>query len=131
MKIHLGNTGQNAALVALEALENTKAEDITLIPLPESAIAEAFIIATGNSDRHVGSLARDVAAELKEKGYEILGIEGSPANAWVVVDAGDVIIHVFQEEARELYNLEKMWGHSFDSNDDTDVYGTVEMPASA
>ena len=131
MKLHLGKTGQNAALVALEALEDMKAEDITLIPLPESAIAEAFIVATGNSDRHVGSLAREASDELRKAGYEILGIEGSPANSWVVVDAGDIIVHIFQEEARELYNLEKMWSHDFESDDDTAVYGEIDIPASA
>lgn len=131
MKLHLGEIGQNAAKVAIESLENMKAEDITLIPLPESAVADAFIIATGNSDRHVGSLARDVSDNLKSAGFEIIGIEGNPANAWVVVDAGDIIVHVFQEEVRELYNLEKMWGHDFDSDDDTRVYGTIEIPASA
>ena len=69
-----------------------------------------MIVATGRSDRHVGAIASRIMQALKDGGASKLRIEGLPACDWVLIDAGDIIIHVFKPEVRLFYNLEKMWG---------------------
>jgi ribosome-associated protein len=91
-------------------LDEAKAEDIVTIPLDgKSAMADYMVIASGRSDRHVGSIAQQVQQKLKESGLARVRVEGKDAGDWVLVDAGDVMIHVFRPEVREFYNLEKMW----------------------
>lgn len=91
-------------------LDEAKAEKIVTIDIKEkSSIGDFMIIASGRSDRHVGAIADQVAEKLKEAGYSRVRIEGQPHCDWVLVDAGDVIIHIFRPEVREFYNLEKMW----------------------
>lgn len=68
-----------------------------------------MIIASGTSQRHVGALAEHVVTALKHAGYESVPVEGQESCDWVLVDAGDVIVHIFRPEARKYYNLEKMW----------------------
>jgi ribosome-associated protein len=88
-----------------------KAEDTVEIDLSgKTSIADAMIITSGRSHRHVGSIAERVVEVLKEKGFGPVRVEGLPACDWVLIDAGDVIIHVFRPEVRGFYNLEKMWG---------------------
>lgn len=92
-------------------LEDKKAQDIVAIDLQnKSSIANYFVIATGTSQRHVGSMAELLREELKKKGLKNIRIEGLPQCDWVLVDAGDVIVHLFRPEIRTFYNLEKMWG---------------------
>ena len=69
-----------------------------------------MIIASGRSQRHVGAIADKLIERLKEEGVRDTRIEGMPLCDWVLIDAGDVIVHIFRPEAREFYNLEKMWG---------------------
>ena len=69
-----------------------------------------MIIASGRSQRHVGAIADKLIERLKEEGVRDTRIEGMPLCDWVLLDAGDVIVHIFRPEAREFYNLEKMWG---------------------
>lgn len=96
--------------LALQTLDEHKATDITSINLHgKSSFADYMVVASGTSQRHVGSLARNVAEKLKEKGFEVLSIEGEESCDWVLIDAGDVIVHVFKPETRSFYNLEKMW----------------------
>jgi ribosome-associated protein len=91
-------------------LDEAKAEDIVTIPLDgKSAMADYMVIASGRSDRHVSSIAQQVQQKLKETGLARVRVEGKDAGDWVLVDAGDVMIHVFRPEVREFYNLEKMW----------------------
>ena len=88
-----------------------KAEDLVEIDLVgKTSIADAMIIASGRSDRHVGAIADRVLQVLKDKGFGPARVEGLPACDWVLIDAGDVIVHVFRPEVRNFYNLEKMWG---------------------
>ena len=91
-------------------LDEAKAEDIVSIDLAgKSTIADSMIIATGRTDRHVGAIADQVQRLLKEAGCPKLRVEGMQTCDWVLIDTGDVIIHVFRPEVRDFYNLEKMW----------------------
>ncbi|MEL6288092.1 MAG: ribosome silencing factor [Pseudomonadota bacterium] len=91
-------------------LDDAKAEDVVSIDLKgKTAIGDHMIIASGRSERHVGAIADQLARKLKEAGYGRARIEGLPACDWVLVDVGDVIVHVFRPEVRDFYKLEKMW----------------------
>jgi len=97
----------------LERLEEMKAEDIVTIDLTgKSSIADAMVVASGRSNRHVGSIADDVVEHLKGIGLKDIRVEGQPHCDWVLVDAGDVIVHVFRPEVRDFYAIEKMWSGS-------------------
>jgi ribosome-associated protein len=90
-----------------------KAEDATTIDLRgKSAIADYMVIASGRSNRHVGSVADRVLEGLHAAGVRQVRVEGTPLCDWVLIDAGDIIVHVFRPEARAFYNLEKMWAGS-------------------
>ena len=86
-----------------------KGVDITVLDIGRSSIADAMIIATGTSVRHVGSLAESVRLGAKEAGHPPLGVEGDSTSDWVLVDLGDVIVHVMTAEKRDFYALEKLW----------------------
>ena len=102
--------GQELADLILSRLEDDKAEDIITIDLSgKSDVADAMIIASGRSQRHVGALADHIARELKDLGFGTVSIEGLPACDWVLIDAGDVIVHLFRPEVRAFYNLERIW----------------------
>ncbi len=91
-------------------LDEAKAEEIVEIPLEgKSSLGDFMVVASGRSDRHVGAIAEQVATKLKERGYSGVRVEGLEACDWVLIDAGDIIVHVFRPEVREFYNLEKMW----------------------
>jgi ribosome-associated protein len=96
--------------LTLSLLDAAKAEDAVTIDLVgKSPMADYMVIATGRSDRHVGAIAEQVLAGLKEAGLSGLHTEGLAQCDWVLVDALDVIVHVFRAEVRAFYNLEKMW----------------------
>lgn len=100
------------ALKALveQSLDDDKAFDIMTIDLRgKSSLADYMIIASGRSQRHVAATAGHLDDKLKEEGYGRPKVEGLPAGDWVLLDAGDVIVHLFRPEVREFYNLEKMW----------------------
>jgi len=91
-------------------LDNNKAQSITAINLKnKSYIADYMIIASGTSSRHLQSLSEILVNELKKIGINDCRIEGKDSNDWKLVDAHDVIVHIFHPEKREFYNLEKMW----------------------
>ena len=94
----------------LARLDDMKAEDTITIDLRgKSAIADFMVVTSGRSNRHVGSVADRVIQGLHEAGIRQVRTEGMPLCDWVLIDAGDVIVHVFRPEARAFYNLEKMW----------------------
>ena len=94
----------------LDSLEDDKAEDLTLIDLTEkSSLADVMIIASGRSARHVSSIADHLAQKVKESTGQTPKIEGLPNADWVLIDLGDVIVHLFRPEVRSFYNLEKIW----------------------
>lgn len=94
----------------LSALDDGKAEDVVSIDLTQkSTIADIMVIASGRSDRHVSALADRVVKELKDAGHGRAAVEGADAGDWILIDAGNVIVHVFRPEVRDFYRLEKMW----------------------
>ena len=93
-----------------EILDENSAQDVIEIDIRgESSIADYLLVASGRSNRHVSALADYVQRGLKERGFKDLVVEGQEASDWVLIDAGDVILHVFRPEVRVFYNLEKMW----------------------
>jgi ribosome-associated protein len=91
-------------------LDDAKAENVVPIDIRgKSSIGDYMVIATGRSDRHVGAIAEQLQAKLRDAGHGRVRIEGRPQCDWVLIDAGDIIVHVFRPEVREFYNLEKMW----------------------
>ena len=92
-------------------LDDMKAEDVVEIDLiGKTSIADTMMVASGRSHRHVGAIAERVLEVLKGRGFGPVRVEGLPACDWVLIDAGDVIVHIFRPEVRGFYNLEKMWG---------------------
>ena len=97
--------------MAKASLDDGKAEGIVVIPLiGKTSIADYMIIASGRSGRQVAALTQNLAEKLKQAGAKGLTIEGLPRADWVLVDAKDIIVHIFRPEVRSFYNLEKMWG---------------------
>ncbi len=93
-----------------ESLSKNKAKEITVINLKKkTSIADYMIICTGTSNRHIIALSNYLSADLKKLNLSLLNIEGKKGGDWIVVDTGDIIIHLFRREVREYYNLEKMW----------------------
>lgn len=94
----------------VEWLDEAKAEEIVTVNLAgKSSIGDYMVIASGRSDRHVGAIAEQLRKKLKDAGCPTVRVEGQPTCDWVLIDSGDIIVHVFRPEVREFYNLEKMW----------------------
>ena len=94
------------------SLDSDKAEDVLSIPLGgKSSVADYMVIASGTSSRQVAAMAEHLEFRLKQAGVEILGLEGMRQADWVLIDANDVIIHLFRPEVREFYGLERMWAN--------------------
>jgi ribosome-associated protein len=94
----------------LSRLEDMKAEETVTIDLRgKSAFSDYIIVTSGRANRHVGAIAENVAKGLKETGIKSIHVEGLPNCDWVLIDSGDVVVHVFRPEVREFYNLERMW----------------------
>ena len=94
----------------MDSLEDSKAEDIVSINIQgKSTMADYMVVASGRSHRHVGAVSDHLLRNLKEAGYGTARVEGLSAADWVLIDAGDVIVHVFRPEVRDFYALEKMW----------------------
>ena len=101
------------------SLEDMKAVDITSLDVAgKSSLTDILFFATGNSTRHVKSIADEVAIKAKAAGFEILGVEGKGSAEWVLVDLNDVIVHVMLAKTREFYQLEKLWAAD-DASDKT------------
>lgn len=95
---------------ALRCLDDAKAEDVITIDLAgKSTLADTMIVASGRSNRHVNAIADQLMMEMKKHGQHHLRVEGIPQCDWVVVDAGDILLHIFRPEVRSFYNLEKLW----------------------
>ncbi|MDX1974840.1 MAG: ribosome silencing factor [Rickettsiales bacterium] len=94
----------------IKSLDSHKAEDIVSVDLRgKSDFADLMIVASGSSQRHVSALADYVVEIIKKAGFEHVPVEGKESSDWVLVDAGNIIVHLFRPEVRSHYNLEKMW----------------------
>ena len=103
-------TDHGLLATVLAQLDEAKAEAIVTINLEgKGAIADNMVVASGRSSRHVGAIADQLVDKLKEAGHRNLRIEGMPQCDWVLVDAGDILVHLFRPEVRSFYNLEKLW----------------------
>lgn len=103
---------QNEELVkvAVAALEDMKAQDVTVIDVRgKTSVTDFMVIASGTSSRHVKSLANEVLDKAKEQGVRPLGNEGLDGGEWALLDLGDVVVHVFQVATRQFYDLERLW----------------------
>jgi len=108
----VGVSGSGSTLLTRiqTSLDDDKAEDLVTIDLTgRSSLTDAIVIATGRSARHVASLAENLARRLKEWGYGTAHVEGLPQGDWVLIDAHDVVVHIFRAEVRAYYDLEGMW----------------------
>ena len=98
------------AKIAFEALEDKKGEDVCAIDISAvSVLADYFVIANGNSDSQVRALVENVEEKMHKAGYAAKETEGHRSGAWVLIDFGDVIVHIFDRENRQFYNLERIW----------------------
>jgi len=96
--------------IILSRLDDMKAEETVTIDLRgKSAFSDYMIVTTGRVNRHVGAIAENVTKALKENGIKSIHVEGLPNCDWVLIDSGDVIVHVFRPEVRDFYNLERLW----------------------
>ena len=104
------NQSKEMARIAYHALSDKKGEDIKVIDITGiSVLADYFIIANGNSDSHVNALVDNVEEELHKAGYSLRQREGQASGSWVLLDFGDIIVHVFDKENRLFYDLERIW----------------------
>ena len=118
-------TSLETAKLAVKALCERKGEDIKLIKIEDiSSIADYFVIATGSSNTHVKSLADNVEFRLDNEGIGVSHIEGYRSDSWILLDYVDVIVHVFSEEAREYYSLERLW----QDGEETDISDLEGLP---
>lgn len=96
--------------VVVDALEDIKAKDIEVINVTKlTSLFDRVVIASGDSNRQTRALARHVQDKVKEAGGEIISVEGEQTGEWVLVDAGDVVVHIMQPAVRSYYNLEELW----------------------
>lgn len=94
----------------VEKIEDIKGRDIIIIDIRDKAsFADYMVVASGNSNRHVKSVAQHVGMECRGKGVQPLGIEGNDIGEWALVDLGDVVVHVMTDEQRDRYQLEQLW----------------------
>jgi ribosome-associated protein len=101
--------------IIIASLEEDKGEEILAIDLAgRASFADRMVVATGLADRQIAAMATHLSDRLHEAGFKKLRIEGANGTDWVLIDAGDIIIHLFKPEARSLYALEKMWGPDLD-----------------
>ncbi|QTF91457.1 ribosome silencing factor [Halomonas sp. BM-2019] len=96
--------------LVIDALEDLKAKDIALLDVSKlTSVTDLMIIASGTSTRHVSALAGSVVEKAKEAGEQPLGVEGENGADWVLVDLGDLVVHIMLPETRQLYDLERLW----------------------
>ncbi|MFL2885338.1 MAG: ribosome silencing factor [Candidatus Pelagibacterales bacterium] len=97
-------------------LESNKAENIISMDVSKkTSIANFMVFATGTSNRHVNALSQSIYRNLKKSGFKGASIEGDNSTGWIVLDCGDIVVHIFKKEIREFYNLEKMWSINLES----------------
>lgn len=104
-------TEQEVLQLVIRAADDKKAENLVVLNMKGiSLVADYFVICHGNSDRQVQAIAREIQDQAEEHGLTVKRIEGFQEAKWVLVDLGDIVVHVFAKEEREYYNLERLWG---------------------
>ena len=110
------NTSTSLTDIIFSILDDAKTENIKIVDLKnKSSIADAFMIATCRSTRHANATADELTKRLKKIGILCPNPEGLPKCDWIIVDAGSIIVHLFRQEIRDLYSLEKLWDINFDN----------------
>ncbi|UYN98620.1 MAG: ribosome silencing factor [Devosia sp.] len=113
----LAATGKPLIDLILDTLEDAKAEETVAVDITgKSSLADHMVVTSGRSHRHVAAVADQVITALRDNGHGKPRVEGLPHADWVLVDAGDVILHIFRPEVREFYNIEKMWQADFSAD---------------
>ncbi|WP_163576026.1 ribosome silencing factor [Halomonas faecis] len=113
------NHSHTTKSLVLDALESLKAKDVATLDVSRlTSVTDVMVVASGTSSRHVAALADRVIQEAKEQGIQPLGVEGRAGADWVLVDLGDLVVHVMLAETRQLYDLERLWA---DMPSDADV----------
>ena len=103
-------SGDDLLTLVETSLDDDKAEDVVVIDLAgKTEIADFMVIATGQSSRQVGAMAVHLSQKIKEAGIKDVAVEGASQGDWVLIDAGDVLVHLFRPEVRDFYGLEKLW----------------------
>jgi ribosome-associated protein len=98
-------------ILVRQSLEDMKAQDVLELDVSEkSTVTDMMFIATGTSTQHIKSIAASVVLDVKKAGHAPLGVEGADGSEWVLVDLGDIVVHVMLAKTRDFYNLEKLWG---------------------
>jgi ribosome-associated protein len=120
--------------IVINALEDLKAKDIVVLDVSDrTSVTDYMVIASGSSNRHVKSIADNVIAEVKVNGVKPFGFEGGEAADWILVDLGDIVVHVMLPAAREFYDLERFWrdapvaSTSIDSTDEPPENGGLRQ----
>ncbi len=103
--------GKDLALALATAMNDKKGEEVRVLDLHGvCGFADYFVLATGGSDRHVRALAEAAVETAARRGAKPIGVEGKTVGRWVLVDLGDIVVHVFSEDARDYFGLERLWG---------------------
>jgi len=111
---------EEVSRVVIDALEDIKAEDIRQLNVAgRSSFTDTMIIASGNTTRQVNALANNVIEKAKHAGFMPLGVEGESPGEWVLIDLGDVVVHIMVPQIRDFYNLEKLWAVDPDAEGET------------
>lgn len=106
--------------LVITAIEDLKGENILQLDVSDkTSVTDIMVIVTGTSNRHVKSIANNVVMDAKKAGHQPLGVEGEQQAEWVLVDLGDVVVHVMQPHIREFYGLEKLWSFDETQNEET------------
>lgn len=97
--------------VVYKALDDKRAEEIVVLNMKNiSLLADYFIICHGNSERQIQAIAREVIDKAEEHGFEVKRVEGYDAARWILIDLNDIVVHIFNKDERQFYNLERLWG---------------------
>ncbi|RHW38612.1 ribosome silencing factor [Lysinibacillus yapensis] len=97
--------------IVYKALDDKRAEDIVVLNMQSiSLLADYFLICNGNSDRQAQAIAREVQEKAQENGFTVKRVEGFDSARWILVDLGDIVVHIFHKDERAFYNLERLWG---------------------
>lgn len=106
-------TPETVACTCAHLADERKADDIVVMEVGDLAyFTEYFVIATGRNERQLKAMAEEVRHQAREMACEIIGVEGDASTGWILIDLGDVVVHLFSPQARNLYDLDLLWGHA-------------------